>query len=130
MSELVFNKWVYVLDKVSCTNENYGGSEKYLSGIIVLAILLVISLAVIAYSVYQTRCKSSSTEPKPETTNDEKNPRHIYADTADGSYELAGNEQSKYTALNKPGEVEDGHVYADLNEVLQNVYENHGETGI
>lgn len=55
-------------------------SEKYLIGIIALAILLVILFVIIAYLVYQTRLlKSSNTEANVETTNDENNPRHIYA---------------------------------------------------
>ncbi len=131
--ELVFNKWYFfkVLDQVSGTNENDGGSEKYLAGIIVLAILLVISLVITAYFVYQTRFKSSSTEPKPETTNDENNPRHNY-EIPVSKNEQVDDEQSTYTALKRPGpgEVDDGHVYAHLNQVLQNIYENQGETGM
>ena len=120
-----------VLDQVSGTNENDGGSEKHLAAIIVLAILLVISLVIIAYFVYQTRLKSSSTEPKPETTNDENNSQHIY-DTPVTNNEQANNEQSTYAALKRPGpgEVDDDHVYAHLNQVLQNVYANQRETGM
>ena len=81
---------------------------------------MVISLVVSAYFVYQTRLKSSSTEAKPETTNSENNPRHIYDDTADGNYEQVDDEQSTYTALKRPGpgEKDDDHVYAHLNQVL------------
>ena len=120
-----------VFDQVSGTNENDGGSEKYLAGIIVLAILLVISLVIIAYFVYQTRLKSPSTVAKQETTNDEGNSRHIY-DIPVTNNEQADDEESTYTALKRPGpgEVDDGHVYAHLNEVVQNVYQNQGETGM
>ena len=120
-----------VLGQVSGTKENDGGSESYLAGIIVLVILLVISLGIIAYFVYQTRLKSPSTEAKQETTNDENNPGHIY-DAPVTNNEQANNEQSTYAALKRPGPGEegDGHVYAHLNQVLQNVYENQGETGM
>ncbi len=120
-----------VLGKISGTKENDGGSESYLAGIIVLVILLVISFVIIAYFVYQTRLKSPSTDAKPETANDENNSRHIY-DTPVTNNEQENNEQSTYAALKRPGpgEVDDGHVYAHLNQVLQNVYQNQGETGM
>ncbi len=91
----------------------------------------MISLAIIAYFVYQTRFKPPNSEAKQETTNDENNSRHIY-DTPVTSNEQANNEQSPYAALKRPGpgEVNDDHVYAHLNQVLQNVYQNQGETGI
>ncbi len=94
-----------------------------------MAILLVVSLVIIAYFVYQTRLKSQSTEAKQETTNDENNSRHIY-DTPVTNNEQANNEQSTYTALKRPApsEVDDGHVYGHLNQVPQNVDENQGET--
>ena len=131
----MFNKWYWyfflVLGQASGTKENDGGSESYLAGIIVLVLLLVISLVIIAYFVYQTRLKSPSTGGKQETTNDESNSRHIY-DTPVTNNEQANNEQSTYAALKRPdpGEVDDGHVYAHLNQVLQNVYQNQGETGM
>ena len=66
----------------------------------------------------------------PETTADENNSRHIY-DTPVTNNEQANNEQSTYAALKRPGPgVDDGHVSAHLNQVLQNVYENQGETGV
>ena len=91
----------------------------------------MISLVIVAYFVYQTRFKPLSTGGKQETTTDENNSRHIY-DTPVTNNEQANNEQSIYTALKRPGpgEVDDGHVYAHLNQVLQNVYQNQGETGI
>ena len=92
-----------------------------------MAILLVISLVIIAYFVYQTRLKS----PKQETTNDENRSRHIY-DIPETNNEQANNEQSAYAALKRPGpgEVDDGHVYAHLNQVPQNIYQNQRETGM
>ena len=107
-------------------------SEKYLIGIIALAILLVISFVIIAYFIYQTRRpKASNTEANVETTNDENNSRHIY-DTPVSNYEQGDDEQSTYTALKRPGpgEANDDHIYGHLNQVLQNVYANQGETGI
>ena len=100
-------------------------------GIIVFAVLLVISLVIITYFVRRTRPKSPDTEAKPETNNDETNPRHIY-DIPDTNNEQVDDEQSTYTALKRPapGEEDDGHGYAHLNQVLQNVFENQGETGM
>ena len=94
-----------------------------------MAILLVISLVIISYFVYQTRLKSQSTEAKQETTNEENKPSHIY-DIPVTNNEQANNEQSTYAALKRPGPGEegDGHVYAHLNQVPQNVYEFQRET--
>ena len=91
----------------------------------------MISLVIVAYFVYQTRFKPPRTKVKQEPTNDENNSRHIY-DTPVTNNEQANNEQSTYAALKRPGpgEVDDDHVYAHLNQVLQNVYQNQGETGI
>ncbi len=89
----------------------------------------MISLVIIAYFVYQSRFKPPSTEAKP--ANDESNSRDIYNIPVTNN-EQANNEQSICTALKRPGpgEVDDGHVYAHLNQVLQIVYENQGETGM
>ena len=106
--------------------------EKYLIGIIVLAILLAISLAITAYSIFQVcRLKSSRTNPanKSKESDDLK---HVYAipATNNQNYEEAENEQSTYTALKKPGERDDDdHVYSHLNEVDKG-YVNQKETGI
>ncbi|CAB4006567.1 Receptor-type tyrosine- phosphatase delta, partial [Paramuricea clavata] len=119
-------------DTVSATDEIDDGSGKYLTGIIVLAILLAISFVIIAYFIYQTRrLKSSNVEANAETTNDENNSRHIY-DVPVSNCEHVEDEQSTYTALKRPapGEVNDDHLYGHLNQVLRNVYTNQGETGI
>ena len=94
-----------------------------------VAILLVILVVIIAlYFICQNRRrKSSSTEANVEKTNEVSNPQYIYEDG--GNYEQVDDEQSTYTALNKPGEVIDDHLYAHLNEVTQNMYADQKETG-
>ena len=102
-------------------NENDDGSEKYLAGIIVLVILLVIACAVIAYLMYKNRVKSPNNEPKHETINDQTNSTNIY-DMPLNNYENAENDHSTYTALKRPasGESSDDHVYTHLNQPLKN----------
>ena len=103
--------------------------EEYLAGIIVLAILLVISLAITAYFIYEN-CRSKSLKENPENKNKEKNDsKDIYENPVkdDGNYEQV--EQSTYTALKKPGERnDDNHVYCHLNEVQED-NANQKETG-
>ena len=107
--------------------------EEYLAGIIVLAILLVISLAITAYLIYKIyRLKSSKKNPenkKNKERNDSKDDYVIPA-TQYENYEQVENEQSTYTALKKPGERDDdNHVYFHLNEVQKNNARQE-ETGI
>ena len=106
--------------------------EKYLIGMVVLGILLAISLAITAYSIFQVcRLKSSSKKPanKSKERNDSKPVYEIPA-TNNQDYEQVENEQSTYTALKKPGERDDDdHVYSHLNEVDKD-YVNQKETGI
>ena len=106
--------------------------EEYFAAIVVLAILLVISLAVIAYFIYENRrFKSSKTNPenKNKERNDSKDDYEIPA-THDENYEQVENEQPTYTALKKPGERDDyNHVYCHLNEV-QKDNARQEETGI
>ena len=69
---------------------------------------------------------------KQETTTNENKLRHIY-DIPETNNEHASNEQSAYAALKRRGsrDVDDGHVYAHLNQVPQNIYElSQGETGM
>ena len=81
------------------------GGEKYLAGIIVLAILLAISVVIIAYFIYQNRRKIS--------TDIDENP-----DNGDANDEHVEDEQSTYTALNRAANEEnDDHLYTHLNEV-------------
>ena len=99
-----------------------------------MVILLVISCAVIAYFIYETRIKSPNTqEPKPETsqtTNDQKDSRHLY-DTPVNNYENVEDDHSTYTALKRPapGEASDDHLYASLNQTLKDLKRNQRETG-
>jgi FtsZ-interacting cell division protein ZipA len=107
---------------------NDEGSKNYLIGMTV-AILVVILVVIIAlYFICQKRRrKSSSTEANVEKTNEVSDPQYIYEDV--GNYEQVDDEQSTYTALNKPGGVIDDHLYAHLNEVTQNMYADQKETG-
>jgi hypothetical protein len=108
-------------EQVSRTNESVHGSGKYLAGIIVLAILLVISSAVIAYLIHRTRVKSANSEPILETTNNQSDSRHIY-DIPLNNYEGVEEDNSNYTSLKRPalGELIDDHFYAHLNQALEN----------
>ena len=105
--------------QVSGTNESDYGSEKYLAGIAVLAILLVISCVVVGYFFYQTK-KKSNTEAKPETTNGESNSSDIYGISFTYNYENVDNDHFKYTdvKLPAPGEPGDDHVYGNLHETM------------
>ena len=108
--------------------------EKYLAGIIVLAILLVISIAIIAYITYQNRrLKSSKANPE-NKSKDRNNSKDIYENPDkiqdDANYEQVENEESTYTALKRTGKDEnDDHLYSHLNEVHKD-YVNQKETGI
>ncbi len=109
--------------------------EKYLAGIIVLAILLVILCVILAYFIYQNRRLKSSKENPDDNKDKERNDsKDIYEDPDkvkdDGNYEQVENEQSTYTALNRSRKDEnDDHSYAHLNEVHKN-YVKQQETGI
>jgi uncharacterized protein YoxC len=71
----------------------------------VLAILLAISVVIIAYFIYQNRRKIS--------TDIDENP-----DNGDANDEHVEDEQSTYTALNRAANEEnDDHLYTHLNEV-------------
>ena len=104
---------------------NDDGSKNYLIGMTV-AILVVILVVIIAlYFICQNRRrKSSSTEENVGKTNYVSD---IYDDV--GNYEQVDDEQSTYTALNKPGEVSDDHLYAHLYEITQNMRADQKETG-
>ena len=103
--------------QVSGTNESDYRSRKYLAGIAVLIILLVISCVIIAYFICQTR-KNLDNETKPETTNDASDSSHIYEIPFTDSYENIDDDHFKYTDLKfpAPGEPSDDHAYGHLNE--------------
>ena len=105
--------------------------EKYLAGIIVLAILLLISFVIIAYLIYRIRRLKSSKENSENKSKERNNSKDIYENPVkDGNYEQVENEQSTYTALNRSRKDEnDDHFYAHLNEVHKD-YVNQQETGI
>ena len=101
--------------------EDAGG--KYLvAGIIVLAILLVVSFVINAYLIYQNRRLKSSKENPENKDKGRNNSQDIHENPQtvkdDGNYEQVENEQSTYTALNRSGmEENDDHLYTHLNEV-------------
>ena len=106
--------------------------EKCVAGIIVLAILLVISFMIIAYLIYQNRRLKSSKAKSENKSKERNNSKDIYENPVkdDGNYEQVENEQSTYTALNRSRKDEnDDHFYAPLNEVHKD-YVNQQETGI
>jgi Na+-transporting methylmalonyl-CoA/oxaloacetate decarboxylase gamma subunit len=108
--------------------------EKYLAGIIVLAIFVIILLVILAYFIYQIR-RLKSLKANPENkSRDRNNSKDIYENPDkikdDANYEDVESEQSTYTALKRTGKEEnDDHLYAHLNEV-NNDYVNQKETGI
>ena len=93
------------------------GDEKYLVGIIVMAVLLVISMAITGYFICQNRRLKSlkeNPERKSKEGNDSKDDYVIPAKD-EGHYEEVDNERSTYTALKKPGERDDNdRVYSHL----------------
>ncbi|CAB4044008.1 sidekick-2-like [Paramuricea clavata] len=101
-------------------DENDNGAEKYLViGIIVLAVLLVISFVIIAYFIYQIR-RLKSSKPNPENKNEDRNNSEEIDENPDNdaNYEQVENEESTYTALKSTGkDKNDDHFYAHLNEV-------------
>ena len=104
--------------QVSGTNESDYRSRKYLAGIAILAILLVIACVIIAYFICQTR-KNLDNETNPETTNDASDDSsHIYEIPFTDSYENIDDDHFKYTDLKlpAPGEPRDDHAYGHLNE--------------
>ena len=111
--------------------------EKCLVGIIVLAVLLVISFVILTYFIYQNHqrqiIKSSKANPE-KKSRDRNNSKDIYENPDkiqdDANYEQVENEQSTYKGLEKTGEEEnDDHLYSHLNEVHKD-YVNQKETGI
>jgi biopolymer transport protein ExbB/TolQ len=99
-------------------------SEKYLAGIIVSAVLLVISLVFLAYFIYQIRLLKSSKANPENKSRDSNNSKDIYENPdkikVDANYEQVENEQSTYKGLEKTGEEEnDDHLYSHLNEGLR-----------
>ena len=103
--------------------------ENNFVGIIILAILVAILMAIVAYLIYKIRQLKSLLASKSKERNYSKHVYEIPA-TNDQNYEPVENEQSTYTALKKPGERDDDdHVYSHLNEVNKG-YSNQKETGI
>ena len=100
---------------------NFYIGENFLAGIIVLAILLVISFVIIAYLIYQNRRRKSSKANPENKCRDRNNSKDIYENPDkikdDANYEEVENEESTYTALKRTGKDEnDDHLYAHLNE--------------
>jgi hypothetical protein len=88
-------------------------------------VLLIISLVINGYCIYQNRRLKSSKETSDGNIPTDKKPENhgaIYEDVKD--------EQSTYTALKRP-EDEDDHLYTHLQmNTLQHDYMNQNETGI
>ena len=100
-----------------------------LVGIIILAILVVILMAILSYLIYKIHQLKSLQASKSKESNDSKHDYEIPV-TNGQNYKQVEYEQSKYTALKKPGERDDDdHVYSHLNEVDKG-YVNQKKTGI
>ena len=92
--------------------------EKYLAGIIVLMILLIISFLIIACLIYQIRRLKSSKENSENNRKEKNYSKGIYENPDklkdDGNYEEMEDIQlSTYTALKRP-EDENEHLYTHL----------------
>ena len=87
-----------------------------------MGILLDISLAIIAYSLFQV-CRLKSPRTNPANKSKERiDLKHVY--------EIPATNNQNYTALKKPEERDDDdHVYNHLNKVDKG-YTDHKETGI
>ena len=97
-------------------------------------ILLIISLLVIAYFIYEIRRLKSSKENSENKSKGGNNFKEIYENPdkvkEDANYEQVEDEQSTYTALKRTGkEEDDDHLYGHLHEVLHD-NANEKETGI
>ena len=108
-------------------------TERYLVGIVAsLAIVIVISLVLVAYLAYQNRLKSPTTGAEQKTTENGNNLENVPDDPERmnaSTYEQVNDEQS-YTGLNRSGVEEyDDRSYAHLNQVAD-VYVMQDETGI
>jgi uncharacterized membrane protein len=124
----ILNNFNYVSGAVP---KNDDGSEIYLVGIIILAILLIILVFILTYFICQNRRLKSKAnlENKTQSRNISDDTYH-YADKDDGSYQDVKNEQPTSTALERPGDEENAdHIYSQLNEV-QNDYVQEEETGM
>ena len=90
---------------------------------------MIILCIVIAYLVHRIRVKPPIAEEKQTRTMDENGLRNIY--DVDSNYEEIDDDHSTYTALQRPapGESSEDHVYAHLNQALNNIQKNQRETG-
>ncbi|XP_028416861.1 uncharacterized protein LOC114541076 [Dendronephthya gigantea] len=114
---------------VEDTEEDCAGN--HLVGIIVLAILLVISVVINAYLIYRFHPLKSSHITK-NMENNKDSPKGVYEnpDKDDvNNYEQVENIQAAYTALQRSGKDDnDNQAYAYLNEVPKD--KSQAETGI
>ena len=99
-----------------------------------LAVLLIISLVILAFFIYQNR-RLKSSKANPENKSKDRNNSKDICENPDkiqdnANYEQVENEESTYTALKRTGEEEnDDHLYSHLNEVNDD-YVVQKETGI
>ena len=109
-----------------------GNCENNFVGVIVLAILVGILFATVAYLIHQNR-RLKSLKANVENKSNEKNDSNdIYENPVkdEESYEKVENEPSTYTALKRTGkEDKSDHAYCDINQVRKD-YMNQKETGI
>ena len=93
-----------------------------------MVILLVISLAIIAYFIPQNHRPKAKRESKNKERNKSTDTYEIPT-TNDDNGEQLGNEQSTYAALKRPGERDNDndHVYTHLTNA-QKVYVNQEES--
>ena len=119
----------YFGHRASGSHEN-DGCEKYLFGISGLGALLVISCIVIACCIRRTRVKPPIAEEIQKTRSEVNNSAaEIYE--IPFSRDERDNDLSAFTDLQPPvpGEPNEDHDYAHLNQALSNDQNNVGQTG-
>ena len=101
---------------------------KYLFGVIALVILVTLLCIVIAYFVHRTRVQPPVAENNQATNSDENNFVEIYE--IDITYEEIDEDHSASTATERPapGEPNDDHIYAEVNEVFVQENAQHNQT--
>ena len=105
--------------------------EKCLAGIIVMAVLLIISITITGYFIFQNRRLKSLKKNPGKISKEGSNSidEHVIPAEDEGNYEPVQNEQLTYAALKKPGERDDDddHVYTHLVDT-QKIYVNQEES--
>ncbi|CAB3978864.1 Receptor-type tyrosine- phosphatase delta [Paramuricea clavata] len=101
--------------------KNDDGSEIYLVGIIILAILLIILVFILTYFICQNRrLKSKANVENKTQSRNISDDTYRYADEDGDNYQDVKNEQPTSTALERLEDEENAdHIYSQLNDYVQ-----------